>query len=192
MNIIDARGEICPKPVIMTKKALDELSTGKVETIVDNEIAMQNLKKLADSQGCACKVDQVSETEIHVTIEKTGCAIVNDIEKSAVIMCGTNLLGQGSEELGTLLIKSFFYTVRETKPYPKAILFYNSGVKLCCEGSALLDDLSFLSENGVQITVCGTCLDYYQLKSQLQVGEVGNMYAIYETASNASNTITLG
>ncbi len=192
MKTIDARGEVCPKPVIMTKKALDELSAGKVETIVDNAIAVQNLKKLAESQGCVCEVNSVSETEFHVTIEKTGCCVVEEEGKNTVIMCGTNLLGQGSEELGALLIKSFFYTVRETKPYPKAILFYNSGIKLCCEGSALLDDLNFLSENGVQITVCGTCLDYYQMKEQLRVGEVGNMYAIYETASNASNTITLG
>lgn len=192
MNLIDARGEVCPKPVIMTKKKLEEILTGKVEVIVDNEIAMENLKKLADSQACSYEVNRVSEKEIHVIIEKTGCMIMEQEEKSTVIMCGTNLLGQGSEELGALLIKSFFYTVRETKPYPKAILFYNSGVKLCCEGSALLDDLRFLSEKGVQITACGTCLDYYELKEQLQVGEVGNMYAIYETASGASNTITLG
>lgn len=192
MNIIDARGEICPKPVIMAKKKLEEISTGKIEVIVDNEIAAENLKKLAESKTCAYEVNRVSEEEIHVTIEKTGCIIMEQEEKNAVIMCGTNLFGQGSEELGALLIKSFFYTVRETEPYPKAILFYNSGVKLCCEGSALLDDLKFLADKGVQITACGTCLDYYELKERLKVGEVGNMYAIYETASGASNTITLG
>ena len=50
MLVIDAMGKACPIPVIMAKKEIDG---GKSEFIVtvDNKIAVENLKKLATSQG---------------------------------------------------------------------------------------------------------------------------------------------
>ena len=48
MTTVDARGEICPIPLIKAKEAIKNLNgAGDVEVLVDNEIAVQNLEKMA-------------------------------------------------------------------------------------------------------------------------------------------------
>ena len=53
------------------------------------------------------------------------------------------------------------------------------------------DDLKKLQEKGVEIISCGTCLDYFGLKEKLLVGEISNMYTIYETLFNAGKVINI-
>lgn len=67
---IDARGQACPKPVIMTKNELDKMGKGIVVTIVDNEVAVGNVSKLANSLGYEFEVDKKKEDEYHITIVK--------------------------------------------------------------------------------------------------------------------------
>jgi len=196
---IDAKGLACPKPVILTKKELDSITTGSVRTEVDNDVAKENLSKLATSMGFEFQVETIESNRFAVTIFKDGVHEKADgsVEKKTdiennVIVIQSDQMGKGSEELGKILIKSFIYTLKETKPFPKSILFYNSGVLLTCEGSGVIDDLKSLEENGVEIISCGTCLDYYKLKEKLLVGSISNMYTIYETLKNSSNTITIG
>lgn len=193
---IDARGELCPKPVIMTKKELDKLMEGTIITIVDNEVAKENVSKLASSMGLEFFVDQRQENEFYIHINKGVEAVIVEkplleISIQSTIAIGSNKMGTGEEELGKILMKSFLYTVKETTPYPANIVFYNSGVYLTCEGSPVLDDLKALIEEGVDIQSCGTCLDYYNLKDKLEVGGVSNMYSIYEKMQN-TNTINIG
>lgn len=192
---IDARGETCPKPVIMTKKELDKLDKGTIVTIVDNEVAKENVSKLAQSLGLEFSVDQPKENEYYIQINKGegAVAVVKELELStqSTIAIGSDKMGSGEDELGSILMKSFIYTVKETTPYPANILFYNSGVYLTCEDSPVLDDLKALAENGVEIVSCGTCLDYYNIKEKLKVGTISNMYTIYEKMKNA-NTINIG
>ena len=38
-TIVDARNKPCPQPVILTKKALEQIKEGRVITLVDNEVA---------------------------------------------------------------------------------------------------------------------------------------------------------
>jgi len=196
MKEIDARGELCPKPVIMTKKALDNLEKGTITTIVDNEVAKENVSKLATSMGLEFRVSQTKDNEFYIHINKGEGVVeaINDeinLSKDLTIAIGSNKMGNGEEELGKILMKSFIYTVKETAPYPANILFYNTGVYLTCEGSPVLDELKELIEEGVEIQSCGTCLDYYHLKEKLEVGGVSNMYSIYEKMKNA-NTINIG
>jgi len=205
---VDARGQECPKPVIMTKKELDRIESGVVTTIVDNEVAKDNVCKLAMSYGYSFIIDKKdNDYYIHITKggveEKIGMKIEKDEEKEAVenkesafkdltIAIGSDRMGNGEEKIGRILIKSFIYTVKETIPRPKIMVFYNTGVFLTCEGSEVLDDLKVLEDAGVEIISCGTCLDYYNLKERLKVGQIGNMYTIYEKMSSSKNTITLG
>jgi selenium metabolism protein YedF len=198
---IDARGLACPKPVILTKKGIEGIKEGSIKTIVDNEIAKDNLSKLAKSMNLEYKVEQDLDGNYEVTTIKGKEEHVNDTEitkkveqinDGAVIVIPSDLMGSGDPELGKLLMKSFIYTVSETKPYPKAILFYNSGVKLTLKSSAVLEDLISLEEAGVEIISCGTCLDFYELKDELGIGEISNMYTIYEKMNATQNTITIG
>ena len=67
---VDARGHACPKPVIMTKKELDNINEGIIITIVDNEVAKENVSKLAKSVGYEYQVDKKSEDEYYINITK--------------------------------------------------------------------------------------------------------------------------
>ncbi|WP_353097395.1 sulfurtransferase-like selenium metabolism protein YedF [Tissierella praeacuta] len=197
---VDARGQLCPKPVIMTKKELDNLPKGIVTTIVDNEVAKDNVSKLAASYGYSFIIDKGKEDNeyyIHITKGGVGEEIdsnicIPDTFKDVTIAIGSDKMGAGEEKLGKILIKSFIYTVKETTPLPATMVFFNSGVYLTCEGSEVLEDLKVLANEGVEMISCGTCLDYYNIKDKLQVGEIGNMYSIYEKMRNANNTINIG
>ena len=47
---VDARGRSCPEPVIMTKRALDQLGN-RAMVLVDNQVAVDNITRFADSRG---------------------------------------------------------------------------------------------------------------------------------------------
>lgn len=194
---VDARGQACPKPVIMTKRELDNIEEGIVVTIVDNEVAKNNVSKLAKSLGYEYTVEDKSENEYVITIVKGEGEV--KVEENApkmqtgdrIVVFSSKTMGKGSEELGEILVKSFIYTLTESTPYPSTLIFYNGGVYLTCEGSPVLEDLKKLEKEGVEIISCGTCLDYYNLKDKLQVGEVSNMYTIYDKMRNAANIINI-
>lgn len=66
---IDALGDVCPIPVVKAKNALKELNgTGEVVILVDNEIAVQNLWKMAVQKGYECSSSRKSEWEYEVHI----------------------------------------------------------------------------------------------------------------------------
>lgn len=194
---IDARGKLCPKPVIMTKKELDKMEPGILTTIVDNEVAKDNISKLVGSYGYGFTIDKTKEDDyyIHITKgdvkEEVAGVCIPDSFKDLTIAIGSDKMGTGEEKLGNILMKSFIYTVRETTPLPRSIVLFNSGVKIVCDESQILDDLKAMAEMGVEILVCGTCLDYYNLKEEIKVGEIANMYSIYEEMRNSNNTINL-
>lgn len=192
---VDARGMQCPKPVIETKKAIEKVNEGTITTIVDNEIAKENVSKLAKSLRYDVSVQEV-DGEYHVNIYK-GILEHDFIPKNItstrdlVIVIGKDSMGEGSEELGNVLMKGYFYTLTEAKPYPKAILFINGGVRLTSEGSEVIEHIRKLESEGVEILSCGTCLDYFNLKDKLIVGGVSNMYTIVEKMNDAKNTIRI-
>lgn len=195
---LDCRTMACPSPVIMTKQELEVMEEGQLLVKVGNEAAKENVSRLVNTMGLDFEVSDLGNEEYNISISVDGKEIEVDNEEEKpvpskgkdTIAISNNVMGSGSEELGKILMKSFIYTVRETKPYPHSILFYNKGVLLTTEGSELLEDLKFLEEQGVEIMSCGTCLDYYEIKDKLEVGFVSNMYDIYETMRNA-NTLNI-
>lgn len=198
MITVNAIGDACPIPVVKTRKAMETIKGSEVvETLVDNEIAVENLKKMAGQMGYQVKDQKLEEGKYSVQImvteaEKTekiqadicDCRPTAASDKVAVIR--SNVMGEGDPELGKVLIKGFIYALSQQEELPKIILFYNGGAYLTCEGSASLDDLKELEHRGVKILTCGTCLNFYGLSEKLKVGEVTNMYEIAETMSKAS------
>ena len=193
---VNALGDTCPLPVIKTMNALKELGgAGTVEVLVDNEIAVQNLTRLAENKGCTIETEKRSEKEYRVTItageaveetgdEETLCTIPT-AQKKVVVVISADHMGEGNDELGKILLKGFLFALTQQEKLPSTILFYNGGASVTCEGSASLDDLRTLSKLGVEILTCGTCLNYYGLSDKLQVGEVTNMYVIAEKQMQA-------
>ena len=197
---VDAIGDACPIPVIKTKKVLDSLTgPGVVQTHVDNEIAVQNLTKLAGSRSLEVSSEKVEDKHFVVTIRTEGAAepaqeeetvsCIPDARENIVVAVGSDCMGSGNDELGKALMKSFIYAVSQMDKLPKTILFYNGGATIPIEGSDSLEDLKSLEAMGVQIRTCGTCLNFYGLTDKLAVGEVSNMYDIVETLAGASKVI---
>ena len=192
MITVDAMGDNCPIPVIKTKKAMDALAGPEtIEVLVDNEIAVQNVTKMAASAGGKVTSEQKAEKEYVVTIEMEGApaAEAEAEDDNTVVVISSDRMGTGNDELGKVLIKGFIFAVTQLDKLPKTMLFYNGGATLTTEGSDSLEDLKSLEAQGVEIMTCGTCLDYYGLKDKLAVGSVTNMYSIVETQAKATKII---
>lgn len=191
-RVVDARGMACPLPVINTKKVLEAMAEGTVTTIVDNEAAKENVATLAKGLGLEVEIRQ-AEGEYHLLITKKPGqpAAEAEITGCTVIFVPSSELGRGNAELGQILMKSFMFTLVEGDIPPRSLLFVNSGVHLTCEGSPVLEHLLNLAERGVKILSCGTCLDYFKLKEKLAVGQISNMYTIYDEMDSASKVISL-
>jgi selenium metabolism protein YedF len=193
MDIVDLRGKPCPIPVIETKKLLASATPGtSVTVLVDNDIARQNLQKMAEGEGHGFSFENKPEGAILVTILATeGCKIGVDDAGGLVVAIGSGCMGSGSDELGATLMKSFIFSLTEQDGSPDQILFFNGGIHLTCEGSAALDDLAALAAKGVTINSCGACLNYYQKTDKLKIGNVTNMFMIVQTMAQAKRLITL-
>jgi selenium metabolism protein YedF len=98
-------------------------------------------------------------------------------------------MGTGDDELGGILLRSFVKTQAQLERTADAIIFYNAGVTLCCDGSLLLDDLRSLEQAGVEIIACGTCLNYFELADQLAVGRVTDMLEIASRLAAAGSIV---
>lgn len=107
------------------------------------------------------------------------------------IVVSSNLFGNGNDDLGALLMKSYMYSLSENEILPENIIFMNSGVKLCCEGSGVIDSLTSMKQKGVKIMSCGTCLDFYELKDKLLIGDVGNMNLSVKLMNESKKTIKI-
>lgn len=196
---VDARGDACPLPVVKAKKAISELKgAGEVEVLVDNEIAVQNLTKMAQQKGYQYNAEKLAEQEYRVlfTVGNAAAApteevpvCVPDTRTDTVVAVSSDKMGAGSEELGRTLLKAFVFALTQQDKLPKTILFYNGGAALTCEGSPMLEDLKALEAQGVEIMTCGTCLNFYGLTEKLAVGSVTNMYAIVEKLTQAGNVV---
>ena len=187
--IVDARGLTCPLPVINTKAAIAGLKESeKIQVLVDNETAVQNLLRFAAQQNFQASGSKKGEREFEVVID----AIVSDTpiaesdkevtcavdarDDSLVVVLSSDMMGTGEETLGKNLMKAFVFALTKQDKLPQSIVLYNKGAFLSCEGSPALDDLKILESEGVEIVTCGTCLDYYGIKDNLAVGSVTNMY----------------
>jgi len=191
MKEVNARGLACPQPVILTKKALEEIEEGEIITVVDNITAKENVARLASNLNYQYEVSE-KEGCYYIKIKKDSSKTKETENKeTTVIMITTDRLGQGDEALGKLLMKSYTYALGEAEVLPKAMVFLNSGVKLTTEGSEVLENLEKLHNAGVEIISCGTCLDFYNLKDKLKIGIVGNMYSIIELLNSASKVLNI-
>jgi selenium metabolism protein YedF len=91
------------------------------------------------------------------------------------ILIQSEVLGRGNDELGELIMSNFLRLLVESPDKPVALIFWNTGVKLACEGSWALVHLKKLEEQGVEILACSTCLEYFDLTDKLKVGKPTNM-----------------
>jgi selenium metabolism protein YedF len=202
---VDARGLACPQPVLLAKKAIAE--NAEVTVIVDNEIAVENIRRMAAKAACDFSLTEKGEGIREIALAQTGtvgqppedagagaaertCAMAPEKETGpVVVILSDNRMGRGDDVLGDILIRSFIHTLLQLNPLPDTIICYNAGVKLAVKDSAVLDDLQQLAQAGVDILVCGTCVNYFGLDDQVAAGHISNMYDIAETMAGAARLL---
>jgi selenium metabolism protein YedF len=198
MKEIDARGLACPAPVLQTKATLQEEHPGSVKVIVDNAASQQNVQRFLESQGFQTALEQNGadylvigtcgaerQAQVHSAQE------IEAKDKKIMVMCATDRIGFGDEELGLKLMVSFIKTLKEMGPELWRLVFVNNGVKLTIDGSEVLDDLKDFENNELKIMVCGTCLNHFNLLERKQVGETTNMLDIVTAMQLADKVINI-
>lgn len=203
MKTIDNRGLNCPEPLLRTKKAFEESIDGII-SIVDGDIAMGNIIRFARNNNLNAQWEN-KDGAYYITLtgnkprtgdnaygEKTNVENEPSVDTATAVCTSSRLIlitsdefGRGSRELGQLLMNNLIFTFTKSEEKPGTIIFVNSGVKLCAEGTPVSDELKVLQDGGTKILACGTCLDFYELKDKLVAGEVTNMYDIAELLASS-------
>ncbi len=197
--IVDARGLACPQPIMETKKILDTLTVATaMEVYIDDDIAMCNVEAYLSELGIKC--DSRKEEGVHIisfTSKGDGvansrdgeseensvpisCIIEPKANKGYIVVIKSLSMGDGSRELGEMLMKGFVNTLGEAAELPSHIILYNEGVKLVEQGSSFIPSLQLLESKGTKIIACGACVDYYDIKHKIALGTISNMYKIVE------------
>lgn len=186
---IDARGQPCPLPLILTKQALKDNAVGAAIAVrVDNETSCQNVERFLRDNGMAPRVSReggefilrfvrqapelvVPGAEAYCVPPRSGCDFVVALSSDTI----------GSDEaLGRVLVQSLLTTLKAIEPLPTHLILYSRGVLLAMEGAAMLPDLQAIAQRGVAIRLCGTCVDHYAMKHAVRVGEIANMLTLME------------
>jgi len=201
MKELDVRHLACPGPVLALRDSLAQGET-QVRLRVADDLARSNVSRFAQTRGA--KVEVSPEIEGGFTLEVIAgnhsatvhqgeeSLLVCDVPQAAgptIVQVTSSVMGHGDDDLGNLLLRSFLKTQAQLETKPSAIIFYNDGVKLCCQGSLLIDDLRGLESDGIEIIACGTCLNFFNMADQLEVGRVTDMLEIATALAQAGRLI---
>jgi selenium metabolism protein YedF len=200
-KILDLSGLACPLPVIRTKETLEAGETGEFIVVVDNDAARDNVSRFAQGRGCSVSVAQAGAC-YHLTIkppagQPAGTCVFPEAAPASgtgvspvktVVVFASDKMGEGDTELGAILMRAFCQTVVQLEK-PQKLLFYNRGVFLTLDDSPVLSELTGLEEAGVELLVCGTCLNFYKVQDRLAAGQVSNMFSILEAQMQAGRII---
>ncbi len=204
MKTIDVRDLACPGPVLTLRDLLDA-GEREIAVHVADELSRSNVSRFAASRGAVVEIEDGGDGSYVVRVtagmDAPGArpgeeALLDcDLPETAavrgpqVVQVTACTMGSGDDDLGALLLRSFLKTQSQLDRKPDAIIFYNDGVKLCCEGSLLLDDLRALESAGIEIIACGTCLNFFELADQLRIGRVTDMLEIASRLADAGSIV---
>ncbi len=206
---LDLRGLTCPEPVLRTKQLIDDATVTCIEVLVDDEVNVQNLSRLAGSQNLSILKEQ-AENHFKVVLErgnqeqshqhvqtKSAVKAKSNLENSTgtVIFISRDTFGEGdhserAHDFSAHLLNLFLQTICQSGHEPRAILMVNGGVKLMDPDGPYIKVLNDLRDKGIEVLACGLCLDFYGLKEKVQVEQVTNMFAICEYLFSADRIIS--
>ena len=185
MKIVDTRNQACPIPIILVRKELENTDlNGIFQILCNNETSYKNLIQFLKDQHTQVQIERKND-EYVLTITKLNSIKHSEIEdycerKSSglTVVIKSHCMGDGEEEIGKLLMKAYISTLPELDNIPDNIVLYNSGVFAVCKDSSTEEFFQQLERKGTKIYICGTCINYYQLKEKIQMGTVSNMMEI--------------
>lgn len=195
---IDARGLTCPEPVLKTKTAVETMDPESVTVVVDNPASQQNVQRFLESRGYQTIIEQQGEDYITAGARDTSpeyksIAVEPETKdhKKILVLCATDRMGYGDDDLGKKLMASFIKTLKEMGDELWRLVFVNNGVKLSVKGSPVLESLTEYENNQLKILVCGTCLTHFDLLEDKMVGETTNMLDIVTSMQLADSVIKI-
>jgi len=202
MRIVDTKGQLCPAPLIAAKRALNETAGGESFIVLtDNRTSFDNLSRfLKDNKAGFTTTDSGGVWSLIVT-KSTGIQLdikADDYCKTPIphfnkgnfmVVISSDKMGDGDAELGHILMASFLKALKDLNDLPKKIAFYNSGVKLVTKTSPVIEHLIDLEKMGVDLVLCGTCVNHYSLADDIGAGTISNMYVIAELMASAGNIV---
>lgn len=195
---VDARGQICPKPLILTKQALDGNAVGAaISVLVDNETSCQNVERFLRDNGMPPAVSREGEVFTLAFTKASAVLAAPQAEAycvpaaggSYVISLASDTVGRGSPELGAILVKGLLETLKAVTPAPSHLILYSSGILLAVDGSPHAETLKAIEARGIRVMICGTCVDFYGKKADIHLGTVSNMLTLLEIQAAAGKVI---
>ncbi|MEG0601894.1 MAG: sulfurtransferase-like selenium metabolism protein YedF [Mucinivorans sp.] len=205
-KIVDARGRACPEPLVMTRREINSSAVGDtIEVMLDNQTSKCNveafLRELAFDTQTTENGDHYSIT-FGITKTKANdrakaaprdlCSLSPQGQSSTgeyVVVLKSMTMGEGDHKLGALLMRACLNSLVELDSRPKFVILYNSGVKLATKNSDTAAALEKLASTGSEVILCGTCVDYFDIKDQIALGTISNMFRINELLSAASHVV---
>jgi selenium metabolism protein YedF len=202
MKVVDTKGQLCPEPLIAAKRALKESSEGEsFMLITDNKTAYENLKRFLNDNKAITTCDESQGVWTFTVTKTTGDVVraepeeycdtsITHFEKgNYIVVISSDKMGEGDEKLGHILMSTFIKALKDTDKLPEKILLYNSGVKLATKSSPVIDNLRDLEKMGIELLLCGTCVSFYSLESEVGVGSISNMFVMTEIMSSTGKVI---
>ncbi len=185
--LIDARGQGCPKPVMLAEEALSKIGEGVIEVLVDNEDSALNMSGFAAQNGMYAETRKEGRDWKVRIVKGYTCGLEAGIpsaepkaaKKSLLLIIGSDVMGSEAE-LGKVLMKAFFETMKVYKQLPHTIFLLNTAVNLATINADIVGLLKEIEKMGVEVYSCGTCLTKYNLESELKVGHRGTMNIVVE------------
>jgi selenium metabolism protein YedF len=193
VKIVDCRNMSCPLPVVTVKRALEEAAGESVKVLLDDGAPRENVARFAASRGF--QVEETREGDGYAMLITGASGHSQSLQQGkrggSVFLVTSDSLGEGSEDLGRLLMKNFIITLLDVTETPERMLFLNRGIFLTTEGSEVIEALEKLANRGVEILSCGVCLDFFNRREKLCAGSVTNMFTIAESILRAGSVIRL-
>lgn len=193
---LDCRGLQCPEPVTRCRAILAQDKPAKLDVLVDNSAAVENVGRFLTRNGYQTTIMQLSDREWRISASKDGEARVETDplapEKRSgktLVLLTTETLGRGDDELGAKLMGTFLANLSEMGSELWRIILLNGAVKLSAKEGDALRHLKNLEAAGVSILVCGTCLMHYSLMEKKQLGETTNMMDVVTSLALADKII---
>ena len=193
---VNAKGLACPQPVVLTKNALGEIEEGKVVVTVDSELARDNVKRMAESEGCSVSIENQGDDVYSLHLTKVGSSTASQVlatekkltQEPLVYLFDADFIG-GNRELGKVLVNGFLNAIPSLPKRKSTIILISNGVKLATSGSYVLDTLKKFEQKGFTVLICGTCLDFFKIREKVEVGTISNALEIMEALTNAAKVV---
>lgn len=196
-NQLDCRGLACPEPVIRCRNLISAQHPAELTVLVDNAAAQENVQRFLERNGYT--VSTVQQAEDRWELQATGsaqqapaaCQASQEPSRigKTLVLITTQTLGRGDDVLGEKLMENFLASLGELGEGLWRIVLLNGGVKLAATPGNALDSLQKLESAGVEILVCGTCLQFYGLLDARRVGQTTNMMDVVTSLALADKII---